>query len=105
MGVTQGCLLPPVLFNSFLEYVIDELQSLDPTLRLPNEMSTEERYADDTTLIAAIFEKLSLSTAELEMACTKWGMQINASKCKVISDEDEYLTIDGVEVEHVNKLI
>ena len=32
--------------------------------------------------MAAIFEKLSLSTTELESSCLKWGMKLNALKCK-----------------------
>jgi len=45
-------------------------------------MSSELRYANDTTLITTVFEKLKLSTTELETACVKWGMKINTSKCK-----------------------
>ena len=105
VGVRQGCLLSPVFFNIFLEFVIDELKSLDPTFELHDEMSLEERYADDTTLISAIFRKLSLSTRELEMACKKWGMKVNASKCNVISDDHECILIDGEAVDKVDEFI
>ena len=46
-------------------------------------------------MIAAIFRTLDLSTMELEMACTKWGMKVNASKYKVISDDQDSILIAG----------
>ena len=71
------------IFNSFLEFVMVELKSLRDELHLNEQLSTDGRYADDTTLIAAIFQKLKLSTHELGKACSKWGMKINVKKCKV----------------------
>ena len=65
IGVWQGCILSPTLFNIFLEFVMDELPSLT-NFHLEEQMSTEIRYADDTTLISLIFEKLKLSSEELE---------------------------------------
>ena len=73
IGVRQGCLLSPTLFNIFLEFVMEEVKSLDSSLNLTDSLSTEIRYADDTTLLSAIFDKLKLSTSELEQACKKWG--------------------------------
>ena len=65
VGVRQGCLLSPVLFNVFLEFVMMELHSLDGALTYADDMSMDVRYADDTTLLSAMFEKLQLSTTEL----------------------------------------
>ena len=80
VGVRQGCLLSPTLFNIFLEYVMKELKSIQCTLELKDDISLDIRYADDTTLISAIFTKLQLSTEEMETALKKWGMKINADK-------------------------
>jgi len=41
-------------------------------LTLNEEMSIDNRYVDDTTLIATIFDKLSISTAELEAFYFSW---------------------------------
>ena len=98
-------MLSPVLFNIFLEFVVNELKSLDENFKLSEEMSTELRYADDTTLIAAIFEKLELSTSELETACSKWGMKINASMCKTISDSPVPIQINNGDVENVSDFV
>ena len=71
IGVRQGYSLSPTLLNIFLEFVMAELKSLRDELYLDEQLSNDCRSADDTTLIAAVFEKLKLSTEELEKGCLK----------------------------------
>ena len=58
----QGCLLSPTLLNVLIEFFMKELSELDRTLALTDTFPTDIRYADDTTLLSAIFEKLKGST-------------------------------------------
>ena len=51
-------------------------------------MSIETRSGDDATLISAIFEKLRISTNELEASCKKWGKKVKSDKCKIIISAD-----------------
>ena len=58
-------------------------------------MTIDTKYADDTTLIHAIFEKLKIATGALETSCKKWGMKVNPDKCKIISPNIDDINIDG----------
>ena len=82
-----------------------ELHSLDGALTYADDMSMEVRYADDTTLLSAMFEKLQLSTTELEIACARWGRSINVNKRKVLSENAGQVYIAGAAVEKVNNFV
>ena len=86
-------------FLAFLK----EVRALDDTLNLRDTFCADIRYADDTTLISAIFDKLKISTEQLNTACKKWGMKINGAKCNIISPSPEEITIDGAQREHVGQ--
>ena len=47
VGVKQGCIVSPTLFNIFLEFVMDEMKSFKQ-FQLDRDLSTDIRYADDT---------------------------------------------------------
>ena len=97
IGVKQRCIMSPSLFNIFLEYVMKGVTSLNRDFQLNENMSVDIRYADDTTLIVTIFEKLQLSTLELEQACQKWGLKINPFKCAIMTpDSNAETAIDLV---------
>ena len=72
VGLRQGCLLPPALFNVLLEFFIQEIERVSGEFFLTDEnLTTNVIYADDTTLMSLIFEKLQLATNELHQACDK----------------------------------
>ena len=89
--------------SALTQFVMKEVRALDDTLNLRDTFCADIRYADDTTLISAIFDKLKISTKQLNTACKKWGMKINGAKCNIISPSPEEITIDGAQVEHVGQ--
>jgi hypothetical protein len=65
-----------------------EVVCLQNKVELDANLSMDVRYADDTTLISAIFNLLQISTRQLEDACKELGLKINREKCRVITDEE-----------------
>ena len=54
------------------------------------------RYADDTTCISVVFEKLKLSTLACEKSYQKWGLNINPLNCAIMtSDSNSEIEIDN----------
>ena len=56
----------------------------------------------DTTLMDLVFEKLQIFTNELEMACSRWGMKINSSKCKIMSQDERHITLNDAIIDKVD---
>ena len=83
---------------------MDEFCSIQHTLNLVTGMCSQTRYADDTTLISAIFQKLKISTNDPEASCKKGGMRRNPDRCKIISPEADNIQIDGNKVERFSFL-
>ena len=55
-GVRQGCILPPCLFNLYVEYIMRNT-GLEETLagiKIAGRNINHLRYADDTTLMAEV---------------------------------------------------
>ena len=71
-----------------LEFVMKDLRNLDNGIQMGEMSINNIRYADDTTLVNLVFDKLQISTNELEKACSKMGMNINPTKCKIMTDDN-----------------
>ena len=101
MGVSKGCILCPTLHNIFLNHPIKEIKEVDQVIERNDQISLELIYTDDTMLILFVFDRFKNSTRELEDATKEWGLKINGSKCKLLSECNRSIEVDGLPIEHV----
>jgi len=83
-GIRQGYILPPCLFNLYVEYLmrntgLDEAQAgIKVAWRNINHL----RYADDTTLMAESEEELKSLLMKVKEESEKFGLKLNIQKTK-----------------------
>ena len=86
VGVQQGCLLSPTLFNIFLERIMtDALEDLEGTVSIGGRTITNFRFADDIDGLAGEEEERENFVERLDKASTAYGMEISAEKTKLMS--------------------
>jgi hypothetical protein len=83
-GLTQGCLLSPFLFNMYINELCMELKALNNGIDINGESINSLLYADDLVLMAQNENDLQEMLNTLECCCTKWKMNINYDKSKVM---------------------
>ncbi|GFS13192.1 endonuclease-reverse transcriptase [Elysia marginata] len=99
VGVRQGCLLSPVLFNIFLERIIqDTLHQHSPTISIGGRPVCNLRFTDDIDLIAGSQAELQVLTDRLVTSSKAFEMEVSSEKSKVmVSSErvnDASITMD-----------
>ena len=87
VGVRQGCLLSPTLFNVFLERIMaDALDDHQTTVSIGGRCVSNLRFADDIDGLAGSQAELKELIKRLDVSCTKYGMEISAEKTKVMTN-------------------
>ena len=87
MGVWEGCILSPCLFNLYAQYIIwvaglDEAQA---GIKIPRRNINKLRYADDTTLMAESEEELKSLLMRVKEESEKTGLKLNIPKTKIMA--------------------
>ena len=87
VGVRQGCLLSPTLFNTFLERIMtDTLEDHEGTVSIGGRTITNLRFAADIDGLAGKEEELANLVERLDKASTAYGMEISAEKTKLMTN-------------------
>ena len=86
VGVRQGCLLSPNLFNICLERIMtDVLEDHEGTIGIRGRTITNLRFADDIDGLAGEEEELANLVERLDKASTAYGMEISAEKTRLMT--------------------
>uniref|UniRef100_A0A8D8WJF1 Craniofacial development protein 2 n=1 Tax=Cacopsylla melanoneura TaxID=428564 RepID=A0A8D8WJF1_9HEMI len=110
-GVRQGCLISPILFNIYVEKIIDKALGMEEKgFSINGRIVNNLRYADDTLIIAKSKGELKRLLEQLNNACAQYGMRINMKKTKTMTvrkiekqEEEPNIILGSETLEEVKK--
>ena len=87
VGLRQGCLLSPTLFNIFLDRIMSgALEEHDGKVSIGGRNITNLRFADDIDALAEEELELKALVESLDKTCTRYKMESSAEKTKLMTN-------------------
>ena len=95
VGVRQGCLLSPTLFNILLERIMtDALEDHEGTVSIGCKTITNLRLGDDIGGLAGEEEELAKLVECLDIASTAYEMEISVEKTKLMTNNTSVINTE-----------
>ena len=108
LGVLQGCILSPCLFNLCAKYIMRNtgLEEAQSGIKIAGRNINNLRYVDDTTLMAESKEKLESLLMKVKEESEKASLKLNIQKMKVMASSPiTSWQIDGETMETVTDIL
>ena len=87
VGVRQGCILSPTLFNIFVERIMSDVHEQHKgTISIAGRTSINLRFADDIDGLAGSQQELVLLVERIDQRSQAYVMEINAEKTKLMTN-------------------
>jgi len=107
-GVRQGCIISPILFNLYTEYMMKDFLDEIKGIKIGGQNYTNLRYADDAVFLSEDEANLQTIITKVNETCKEYGMAMNVKKTKtmVISKTGNScckIMVDGTNLEQVSQ--